>query len=118
MIAWHERRHVHALRSLIEHRALTTHNDGLRHWRGDHGTPSENVGSRFRKAVQEFEGAGLKYIDVHAWYFTPDSEAASVFEGGGAGSEDTASAAQVDLLYRQIGQLKVENDFLSRKLGK
>jgi hypothetical protein len=29
-----------------------------------------------------------------------------------------ASSAQVDLLYRQIGQLKVENDFLSRKLGK
>jgi hypothetical protein len=24
---------------------------------------------------------------------------------------------QVDDLYRQIGQLKVENDFLSRKLG-
>jgi len=44
--------------------------------------------------------------------------AAGVFEGGGAASEDTASAAQVDLLYRQIGQLKVENDFLVRKLGK
>jgi hypothetical protein len=26
--------------------------------------------------------------------------------------------AQVDVLYRQIGQLKVENDFLARKLGK
>jgi hypothetical protein len=26
--------------------------------------------------------------------------------------------APVDLLYRQIGQLKVENDFLSRKLSK
>jgi len=25
--------------------------------------------------------------------------------------------AQTDELYRQIGQLKVENDFLSRKLG-
>jgi len=25
---------------------------------------------------------------------------------------------QVDFLYRQIGQLKVENDFLARKLGK
>ena len=37
--------------------------------------------------------------------------ATSVFEGGGA-------AAQVDVLSRQIGQLKVENDFLSRKLGK
>ena len=44
--------------------------------------------------------------------------AASVFEGGGAASEDTASTAQADLLYRRIGQLKVENDFLSRKLGK
>jgi transposase len=43
--------------------------------------------------------------------------AASVFEGGGA-AEGTASEAQVDLLYRQIGQLKVENDFLARKLGK
>ena len=29
-------------------------------------------------------------------------------------AEDRASAAQVDVLYRQIGQLKVENDFLSR----
>ena len=44
--------------------------------------------------------------------------AASVFEGGGAAVEGPASEAQVDLLYRQIGQLKVENDFLSRKLGK
>ena len=26
-------------------------------------------------------------------------------------------AGQVDELYRQIGQLKVENDFLARKLG-
>jgi transposase len=43
--------------------------------------------------------------------------AVSVFEGGTA-AQDTASAAQVDLLYRQIGQLKVENDFLSRKLSK
>jgi hypothetical protein len=44
--------------------------------------------------------------------------ATSVFEGGGAAAADTASAAQVDVLYRQIGQLKVESDFLSRKLGK
>jgi len=38
--------------------------------------------------------------------------AASVFEGG------AANDAQVDLLYRQIGQLKVGNDFLARKHGK
>ena len=41
--------------------------------------------------------------------------AASVFEGGGSAAEETANAAQVDHLYRQIGQLKVENDFLARK---
>ena len=40
--------------------------------------------------------------------------AASVFEGGGTAVEGTASEVQVDLLYRQIGQLKVENDFLAR----
>jgi hypothetical protein len=39
-------------------------------------------------------------------------------KAAGAAAEDTASAAQVDVLYRQIGQLKVENDFLSRNLGK
>ena len=33
----------------------------------------------------------------------------SVFEGG-APAEGVANEAQVDLLYRQIGQLKVEND--------
>ena len=43
--------------------------------------------------------------------------AAGVFEGGGV-AEGTANQAQVDVLYRQIGQLKVENDFLARKLGK
>ena len=54
---------------------------------------------------------------IYAWKKQLLDGAASVFEGGGP-SEDTASAAQVDVLYRQIGQLKVENDFLSRKLGK
>ena len=43
--------------------------------------------------------------------------AASVFEGGGL-ADGTAGEGQVDILYRQIGQLKVENDFLARKLGK
>jgi transposase len=44
--------------------------------------------------------------------------APSVFERSSAPAECVASEAQVDLLYRQIGQLKVENDFLARKLGK
>jgi transposase len=43
--------------------------------------------------------------------------AAKVFEAGGS-ADGTAGEAAVDVLYRQIGQLKVENDFLARKLGK
>ena len=43
--------------------------------------------------------------------------AAKVFEAGGS-ADGTASEAAVDVLYRQIGQLKVENDFWARKLGK
>ena len=39
-----------------------------------------------------------------------------VFEGG-ASADGATNEGQVDLLYRQIGQLKVENDFLARKLG-
>ena len=61
---------------------------------------------------------GVHPNQIHNWKKQLLDGATSVFKGGGPAAEDTASAAQVDVLYRQIGQLKVENDFLSRKLGK
>lgn len=71
--AHHEGRLVHTLQSVIEHRALTTHNDATRHWAGDHGDVEIGQVHRVRQAMREYASSGGSYIDVHAWQFTPSS---------------------------------------------
>lgn len=68
-------RRVHTARSVVEHRALTTHNDPARHWRGDHVDAGfeASVVQRTQAALMEFQQASGGYIDVHAWQFTPAS---------------------------------------------
>ena len=61
---------------------------------------------------------GVHPNQIYNWKKQLLDRAASVFDGGNTAAEGAASEAQVDLLYRQIGQLKVENDFLARKLGR
>jgi SAM-dependent methyltransferase len=58
---------------VIEHRALTTHNDPVEHWNGNHGDPDTNLKSRWDAAKKEFEDSDGAYIDVHCWQFTPQS---------------------------------------------
>jgi SAM-dependent methyltransferase len=69
-----ERRTRHTLRSVIEHRVLTTHNDPNLHWQGAPVTIDQaDHDRRLKDAIKEFDDAGDAYIDVHAWQFTPDS---------------------------------------------
>ena len=71
------------------------------------------------RTIAELASAfGVHPNQIYSWKKQLLDGVVSVFEGGGAAAEGTVSEAQVDVLYRQIGQLKVENDFLARKLGK
>ena len=54
---------------------------------------------------------------IHGWKKALLDGAAGVFENGSE-CDDKISETQVGELYRQIGPLKVENDFLARRLGK
>jgi hypothetical protein len=58
---------------VIEHRAMTTHNDSVEHWKGNNGAHGKDIKERWNAARLEFEAANGKYIDVHVWQFTPES---------------------------------------------
>lgn len=70
--AYENKERVHTFQSLVEHRMLITHNDGIRHWLGDHG--NDNFSKKcFDDVLTEFKNSKGNYIDVHKWQFTPQS---------------------------------------------
>jgi len=67
-----ERRTTHTLKSVIEARALTSHNIPSKHWSGEHSVPIVVLEpDAVERAVDEYAAADGGYIDVHAWQFTP-----------------------------------------------
>jgi SAM-dependent methyltransferase len=68
-----EQRRLHYAKSVLEHRVLTTHNDPIRHWKGDHGLPvSQQQGlDCVRGAIDHIVKNANVYLDTHAWHFTP-----------------------------------------------
>jgi len=69
-----ELQHTHpSIWKVIEDRALTSNNDPIRHWNGDHGETNIDLVERWKKATEEYKNSKGEYIDVHCWQFTPES---------------------------------------------
>lgn len=65
---------THSIAKVIEHRALTTHNDSQAHWETSFQPWKEYTpinSARITAAIEEFDSADGKYIDVHSWQFLP-----------------------------------------------
>jgi SAM-dependent methyltransferase len=104
--AYAERRHVHTESKIREHYTGTTHNDPVRHWRGDSLDPTlaDRHEERAATARRVYETANSGYVDIHAWQFTPDSFRAIV---GGLFARDLIRL-QVERVYDTVHG---ENEF-------
>jgi hypothetical protein len=70
-----EQKKLHYAKSVLEQSLLTTHNDPVRHWQGDHGIPEiRKQGLDCAKiAFDNISRNSDIYINTHAWQFTPES---------------------------------------------
>jgi len=70
--AFFDKRKLHTVGSVIEHRALTTHNDPYRHWTEKKSILYNTIEvDKVSSALEEFKNSSNQYIDVHAFQFDP-----------------------------------------------
>lgn len=83
----------HKLKSVLEHRALTTHNDVHKHWAHDHGPAFSSLKERIQQGLDEWNSAQKNngYVDVHNYQFTPEG-----------------IAFAIDFLYHQMGLIDLQ----------
>ena len=66
--------------ALLRQQLLVTHNEGLKHWLGNHGQPafmaSTHTGQSWKAQLETIIATQAKsghYVDTHVWIFTPVS---------------------------------------------
>jgi SAM-dependent methyltransferase len=66
---------THSRYNVIAAETLSSHNNRLLHWLGEHGKhPNIDEESRaYKSAIDQYNFANGAYIDVHAWRFSPTS---------------------------------------------
>lgn len=67
------KRTFHSAANVVDVEAMYTHNDGKRHWDGDHGPVPEPYSAARIKAALEKCQSSEDYVDVHAWFWTADT---------------------------------------------
>lgn len=66
---------THSARSVLLHSLFTTHNNSVAHWLGFHGDRPrsfQDVGEMQAAMAERQRSINGEYVDVHAWYFTPE----------------------------------------------
>ncbi|MEM6484773.1 MAG: class I SAM-dependent methyltransferase [Pseudomonadota bacterium] len=65
----------HSVAHVIGHLTYSTHNDSVAHWKGQNGEFGSllELTKVAKHAIEHYREAAGRYIDVHAWRFTPRS---------------------------------------------
>jgi hypothetical protein len=71
--AHQEGRRMPPSQSIIEHHTFVTHNDPVRHWKGDHGSATDQTAVKWKSTSELVSRRRGEYVDVHCWQFQPET---------------------------------------------